>query len=79
MGISFLLFGALLSLIVIIDILAGQSFKSALTSAITPFTVMDVAEYVIISVYILYFLGKTVVIFFQSKKIGKTKKQQPQQ
>lgn len=78
-GISFLLFGALLSLVVIIDILAGQSFHAALTSAITPFTVMDPAEYIIIGVYILYYLGKTAIIFFKKKKNGETKKQQSQQ
>ncbi|ETI67722.1 hypothetical protein BAVI_16182 [Neobacillus vireti LMG 21834] len=63
---------ALLCLIIGLDILMGIPKRGIIWKAITPFRVMEPAEYIIVTLFFLFFFIKAIMSFLKKRKSSST-------
>ncbi|MFJ7726490.1 hypothetical protein ACIQXV_10020 [Neobacillus sp. NPDC097160] len=56
------------ALMILLDLLIGTTPKGIIWKTINPFRVMEPAEYIIVILFILFFLGQSLTSFLKKKK-----------
>ena len=66
--VTILLTFILLSMIISLDLLMGTNPKGVILKAMNPYMVMEPAEFIIVLLFILFFILKSVSSYFKNKK-----------
>jgi hypothetical protein len=67
-----LIAGGLLSMIIYLDFVSGTSPQYFIRKALNPFRVMEAAEYLIVLLFVLFFMIKTVGSYIKKKRQSQT-------